>query len=213
MVSLAFGPGLGAERPRYHENSPVPKPHHKAQSRPPRSRTDTWIMAAIAISTIALYAQVLQFDFVNFDDPDYVTRNSHVLGGLTPGSVAWAFTSGYGANWFPLTWISHMADVQFFGVSAGWQHFTNVLLHALASVLLFAFLNRATHARWRSAFVAAVFALHPLHVESVAWIAERKDVLSAVFWFLTLWAYVRYVEKSTPARYAEVAVWFCCGLM
>ena len=167
----------------------------------------------IVAATLAVYGQTARFDFINFDDPEYVARNAHVLGGLTASGVAWAFTSGYGANWFPLTWISHMVDVQIFGAEAGWHHLTNVALHALASVLLFLFLNRATRARWPSAFVAFLFALHPLHVESVAWVAERKDVLSAVFWFLSLWGYVRYAEAPSPRRYLLMAAAFCCGLM
>lgn len=153
------------------------------------------------------------FDFINFDDPEYVMRNSHVRGGITPGGLAWAFGSGYGANWFPLTWISHMLDVQLFGMDAGYHHLTNVLLHALASVLLFLFLRRATRAAIPSAMVAIIFALHPLHVESVAWVAERKDVLSAVFWFLALWCYARYAERPSAARYLETLAAFALGLM
>jgi tetratricopeptide (TPR) repeat protein len=149
---------------------------------------------------------VRDFGFVNYDDPDYVTNNPHVQQGLTADGAAWAFTSGEAANWFPLTRLSHMLDVQLFGMAAGWHHFTNVLLHALASVLLFLFLNRATRARWPSAFVALLFALHPMHVESVAWIAERKDVLCALFWFLALWAYVSNRRVLTVAA-------FCLGMM
>src|SRR5208282_6000361 len=117
--------------------------------------------------------------------------NRHVRAGITTEGIAWAFTSGEAANWFPVTRLSHMLDYQLFGLNGGLHHLTNVFIHALAALLLFAFLYRATGARWPSAFVAFLFALHPLHVESVAWVAERKDVLSAVFWFLTLWAYGR----------------------
>lgn len=154
-----------------------------------------------------------QFDFVNFDDPEYVSQNPHVRGGLTAAGAVWAFTSSEAANWFPITWISHMLDCQLFGLRSGSHHLTNVFFHALATLLLFGFLHRATHARWRSAFVAFLFALHPLHVESVAWVAERKDVLSAFFWFLTLWAYVRYSERPNVRRYALVLASFCLGLM
>ena len=122
-------------------------------------------------------------------------------------------TSFDAANWFPLTWLTHMADYQLFGMESGWHHLTNVWLHSLAVLLLFAALKRMTGARWPSAFVAFLFALHPLHVESVAWVAERKDVLSALFWFLTLWCYARYVERPGAGRYLAVLVAFCLGLM
>ena len=135
------------------------------------------------------------------------------VGGITLEGLEWALTSQDAANWFPVTWISHMLDCQFFGLDSGWHHITNVLIHGLASLLLFAFLYRATGARWRSALVAFLFVVHPLHVESVAWVAERKDVLSAFFWFLTLWAYVRYTERPSSGRYLLVLLAFCFGLM
>jgi tetratricopeptide (TPR) repeat protein len=165
------------------------------------------------LATLAVYSPVTHFDFVNFDDPDYITNNAHVRRGITGDGIEWAFTSGEGANWFPITRLSQMLDVQIFGLNAGWHHLTNVVFHALATLLLFAFLYRATGARWPSAFVAFVFALHPLHVESVAWVAERKDVLSAFFWFLALWAYVRYAERPGAGRYLSVLAAFCLGLM
>ncbi len=146
---------------------------------------------ALFFLTLLVYAPVYRFGFVNFDDPDYVTNNPHVRNGLTPDGLAWALTSTEAANWFPATRLSHLLDVEVFGMRAGGHHFTNALLHASATVLLFAFLCAATGAAWPSAFVAVLFAVHPLHVESVAWIAERKDVLSALFWFLALWSYVR----------------------
>jgi protein O-mannosyl-transferase len=193
----------------------VPKSVPKKPAAPPerRSHADLWISLALFVITIAIYAPVRTFDFVNFDDPEYVSNNPHVRGGLTVDGLKWAFTSGDAANWFPLTRLSHLLDVQIFGVQSGWHHLTNVLIHALAALLLFAFLHRATRSRWPSAFVAFVFALHPLHVESVAWVAERKDVLSAFFWFLALWAYVRYTESPSTGRYLLVAGAFCCGLM
>lgn len=172
-----------------------------------------WIYLALFAATFAAYAQVAHFDFVNFDDPEYVTQNAHVRGGLTPTGIAWAFTSREAANWFPLTRLSHMLDCQLFGLDSGWHHLTNVFIHALAALLLFAFLERATKARWRSAIVALLFALHPLHVESVAWVAERKDVLSAFFWFLTLWAYVFYTERPSRRRYCPALAAFALGLM
>jgi hypothetical protein len=138
-----------------------------------------------------MYAPVRHFDFVNFDDPDMVTANPHARQGFTPAGIAWAFESVEAANWFPVTRLSHMLDCQIFGLRSGWHHLVNVLLHALAAVGLFLFLDRATRACGPSALVAFLFALHPLHVESVAWVSERKDVLSALFWSLTLWAYVR----------------------
>jgi tetratricopeptide (TPR) repeat protein len=167
----------------------------------------------LLLATLAAYAQVFQHDFVNYDDPDYVTENVHVRAGLTWEGLRWAFTSGDDANWLPLTRISHLLDAQFFGLHSGFHHLTNVLLHALGTLLLFAFLRRATGALWRSALVAFLFALHPLHVESVAWISERKDVLSAFFWFATLWLYVRYVEKATLGRYLLVLAAFALGAM
>ncbi|MGB9454838.1 MAG: tetratricopeptide repeat protein [Bryobacteraceae bacterium] len=163
--------------------------------------------------TVALYFPVRRFAFVNFDDPEYVTRNIHVRGGVTPLGLEWALTSGEAANWFPVTRLSHLLDSQLFDMRSGLHHLTSVWWHALAAVLLFAFLARATHARWPSAWVAFLFALHPLHVESVAWVAERKDVLCAFFWFLALWAYVRYAERPGRGRYLAVLLWFCLGLM
>lgn len=181
--------------------APQAKPAATRESRP-----DLWICAALFLATFAVYLQVGQFDFVNFDDPEYITNNYHVRQGITPEGIRWAFTSVEAANWFPLTRLSHMLDVELFGLRSGWHHLASVLIHALAALLLFAFLNRASHARWPSAFVAFLFALHPLHAESVAWVAERKDVLCAFFWFLALWAYVR-------ARHLLVVVAFCLGLM
>src|SRR5262249_21083140 len=127
--------------------------------------------------------------------------------------MRWAFTTGYAGNWHPLTWLSHMLDVQLFGLDAGAHHVASLALHVSSTLLLFALLVRLTGARGRSAFVAALFALHPLHVESVAWVAERKDVLSALLLFLTLWAYVSYVRRPSAARYAAVLALFALGLM
>ena len=176
-------------------------------------RLDLLICGSLLLVTFAIYARVFHFDFVNFDDPDYITGNSHVRQGLTSQGLAWALTSPGAANWFPLSWFSHMLDCQFFGLDSGWHHLHNVLLHALAAIFLFVFLTRATGSRRRSILVAYLWALHPLHVESVAWVAERKDVLSAVFWFLTLWAYVWYSRRPGWRRYLAVASGFCLGLM
>jgi hypothetical protein len=169
-------------------------------------------VALVAINVI-VYAPVRHHDFVGLDDTAYVTENRQVTGGLTWPAVAWAFTTGRVANWHPLTWLSHMLDVQLFGVNAGPHHVTSLVLHVLNTLLLFVVLRRMTGHVGRSAFVAALFAVHPLHVESVAWIAERKDVLSTLFWMLTLWAYVEYVRKPRWHRYALVLVFFALGLM
>jgi Flp pilus assembly protein TadD len=153
------------------------------------------ICALLALAVIAVYWPALNGNFIIYDDPDYVYQNPQVLQGLSWSGVVWAFTHLYAGNWHPLTWLSHMLDVQWYGLKAGGHHATSVLLHAANTVLLFLWLRRATGFVWRSAFVAAVFGLHPLHVESVAWIAERKDVLSTFFFLLTLMAYTRYVRK------------------
>jgi tetratricopeptide (TPR) repeat protein len=174
---------------------------------------DVWIYVFLTVAIFTAYGQVLRFGFVNYDDPVYIADNPYVRDGVTWSGVVWAFTHSFAGNWFPLTWISHMLDCQLFGLDAGAHHFTNLAIHAAATLLLFAVLRRTTQARWLSAMVAALFALHPLHVESVAWIAERKDVLSALFWMLTLWAYARYVARPGPARYGWTLLAFSLGLM
>ena len=166
----------------------------------------------IAITWL-VFGETLRHPSINFDDQGYVFGNPQITKGVNSTSVLWAFTHSHMENWHPLTWISHMVDYQLFGVNAGGHHFTNVLLHTLAVILLFLVLEKMTGALWRSAFVAAVFAIHPLRVESVAWIAERKDVLSGVFFMLTLGAYLRYVRKPSGTRYLTVALLFALGLM
>ncbi|MEY2547297.1 MAG: protein O-mannosyl-transferase [Verrucomicrobiota bacterium] len=161
----------------------------------------------------AVFAQTLHHGFINYDDPLYVLQNPHIRGGVTWPSVQWAFTHVHSQNWHPLTSISHMLDCQLFGINAGAHHAINVLLHSIAAVLLFVFLARTTNTIWPSAFVAAVFAIHPLRVESVAWIAERKDVLSGVFFMLTLIAYARYVRAPSVARYINMSILLACGMM
>ena len=178
-----------------------------------RRRLTFCIGIALAVLTFTVYAQVRHHAFVDFDDPEYIIANPHVYTGLTFSNMAWAFTSAHSNNWHPLTWISHMADVELFGLKPAGHHLMNVLFHAVNSVLLFLLLFRMTGAIWRCAFVAALFALHPLHVESVAWAAERKDVLSAFLGFLTLWTYVWYAEKPDAKRYFAVLVCFAAGLM
>jgi len=150
----------------------------------------------LALATVAVYWPVARLGFINFDDADYVSANPRVQAGLTRESIRWAFTSLYASNWHPVTWLSHMLDCQIYGLRVGAHHVTSLLLHIVNSLLLFGLLQRLTGAFWRSALVAALFALHPLHVESVAWLSERKDVLSALFFMLTLGAYARYVEGS-----------------
>lgn len=168
---------------------------------------------AIAASVVYVYAPVRGFDFISLDDPDYVLGNSHIAGGLTREVVGWAFTTGYVANWHPLTWLSHALDVQLFGMNGGAHHLVSAGLHLVNSLLLFAALVRLTGALGRSAVVALLFAVHPTHVESVAWIAERKDVLSGFFFMLTIWLYASYARSPTAARYAAVCVSLALGLM
>src|SRR5207249_4507992 len=177
------------------------------------------ICISLAVLTWVVFGQLLQDDFINYDDPRYVYENTNITKGLTIGGIAWAFTHIHSMNWHPLTTISHMLDCQLYGLKPGAHHFTNVLLHSIVAILLLLVLQRMTSGPsgtgsiWRSAFVAAVFAIHPLRVESVAWIAERKDVLSAVFFMLTLSAYVRYAREPSNIRYLIVAVVFGLGLM
>ncbi|NOS72139.1 MAG: tetratricopeptide repeat protein [Verrucomicrobia bacterium] len=173
-------------------------------------RLDGCICLALGIITLALYLPALRHDFLTYDDQQYVTENSHVRDGLSSRSLAWAF-GNHAGNWHPLTWLSHMLDCQVYGLKPAGHHLTNVLLHVANTVLLFLVLNRMTGAVWRSAFVAALFGWHPSHVESVAWVAERKDVLSAFFWVLTLGAYARYVEQirvPSPKSTASKVVWY-----
>ncbi|MBI4465355.1 MAG: tetratricopeptide repeat protein [Acidobacteria bacterium] len=172
-----------------------------------------WVSLALIAANLVVYAPVRHYDFVNFDDLYYVIENPHVTAGLTWSGVWWAFTTGAVSNWHPLTWLSHMLDVQLFGMNAGAHHLTNVLLHIANSILLFGLLHRMTGALGRSTFVAGLFAVHPIHVESVAWVAERKDVLSTLFWLLTLWAYVGYVQQPRWQRYLAVLALFALGLM
>lgn len=168
---------------------------------------------ALVIVTATVYWQVGGFDFVRYDDDRYITENPIVSKGLSPEGIRWAFSSFEQSNWHPLTWLSHMLDVQWFGLDAGRHHQVNLLFHILNTLILFFVMQRMTGALWKSGFVAALFALHPLHVESVAWIAERKDVLSAFFFLLTLLAYERYARRQSPWGYLLVVVLFALGLL
>jgi tetratricopeptide (TPR) repeat protein len=171
-----------------------------------------WLSLALAASVVVVYAPVWQYDFVSWDDPQYVSENPHVLGGLSWQSLRWAFTTAHAGLWIPLTWISFMVDIDVYGAGAGGHHFTNVLLHLANTLLLFGLLHRMTGALGRSALVAALFAVHPLHVESVAWVTERKDVLSTVFGLLAVWGYVGYVKQPRVARYLGVVALFALSL-
>jgi tetratricopeptide (TPR) repeat protein len=172
-----------------------------------------WACLLLAGVTLLVYARIWTHEFIDMDDYHYIVRNPAVAAGLTWRGVVWAFTTGHAANWHPVTWLSHMLDVELFGLRPGAHHVVNVLLHVVSTLLLFGVLRRMTGKLERSAVVAALFALHPLHVESVAWASERKDVLSALFWMLTLWAYLAYVRRPGPGRYAATAALFALGLM
>lgn len=172
------------------------------------------ICVALALLTAAVYWQVTDFGFLSMDDTEYVTLNPKLENGLTVDSVIWAFKPTYKvANWHPVTWLSLLLDYSLNGLDPSGYHLTNLILHVVSALLLFAGLNRMTGALWRSAFVAALFALHPLQVESVAWVSERKDVLSGLFWMLTLVLYVRYARGPSRSRYALVLIVFALGLM
>jgi len=172
-----------------------------------------WVSLTLIAAILIIYAPVRRFPFVNTDDAVYVTGNPHVMQGLSWSNVEWAFTQARVPYWHPLTFLSHMLDVQLFGTNAGGHHVTSVILHTANTLLLFGFLFEMTGGLWRSAVVAALFGLHPLRVESVAWIAERKDVLSTFFWIATTWAYVRWVREPGRWRYAAVVILFGLGLM
>ena len=176
-------------------------------------QSDFFIAVVLAVVTLAVYAQVLGHQFISLDDDLYIRDNPVVARGLTLDGISWAFTTFHAANWHPLTWISHMVDCQLFGLHAGGHLLVNVLIHVANSLLVFFFLRRVTGTRWQSAIVAALFALHPLHVESVAWAAERKDTLSTFFGLLCLLAYAGYVAKPSWKKYLLVALWLALGLM
>jgi len=166
----------------------------------------------LAIATFAIYSPVLRHPFVHYDDQDYVTENTHVQAGLTAKTIAWAFTATEADNWHPLTWLSHMLDCQFYGLNPSGHHLTSILLHLLNVILLFLLLTWATGSMGSSLLVAALFAVHPLNVESVAWVAERKNVLSTLFFLLTIGAYSWYAVKPSVKRYLGFAALFLLGL-
>ena len=176
-------------------------------------RRNLVICLLLIVATVLAYGRVVGYEFTNFDDPDYVTANQVVQDGLTVDGVVWAWTTGHSANWHPLTWLSHMLDCQLFGLNPAGHHLSSILLHAVNALLVFFVLRALTRLVWPSAFAAALFALHPLHVESVAWVAERKDVLSALFGLLALWAYVAYARGGGRGRYLLVLALLALGLM
>ncbi len=182
---------------------------------PLRSRYATLaVCVLLLLAIVAVFGQTSRHGFVYYDDDNYIYQNPHVMSGLTTEGIAWAFTTGRASNWHPLTWLSHMLDCQLFGPTPGAHHITNVLLHAATVILLFLVLRSMTGQLWPSAFVAAVFAVHPLRVESVAWISERKDLLSGLFFMLTLAAYTAYARRPfSLVRYASVVVLLMLGLM
>ena len=172
-----------------------------------------FICVFLVVTTLIVFWQVTQSDFINFDDTDYVTENHHVQKGLDPKEVAWAFTSPCSHNWFPLTMLSYMLDFQLFGMQPAGFHTVNLFLHIINALLLFLFFRKMTGGLWPSAFAATLFAIHPLHVESVAWVAERKDVLSTFFFMLTIWLYVLYTEKPEIKKYLITILFFILGIM
>ena len=177
---------------------------------PPTSRT---ICILLLAGTFLIYWQGTNNGFINFDDNEYITENRQLQSGLTLESVHWAFTIASFANWHPVTWVSHMLDFQLYGLNPAGHHFTSLLIHAANVLLLFLLLNRLTGDPWKCAAVSALFAFHPLNVESVAWIAERKNVLSTLFWLLTIWAYVLFVAHRSLSRYLWMVLFFALGLM
>jgi hypothetical protein len=171
------------------------------------------ISVALAAAVLAVFARTLGHQFLNVDDTLYITSNPSVTAGLSLRGLRWAFTSTDASNWHPLTWVSHQLDVTFFGLRPWGHHLTSVLLHAANTVLLFMLLRSLTGALWRSALAATLFALHPLRVESVAWVAERKDLLAGLFWILSTVAYVSWLRRGGALRYALMTGVFAAGLM
>ena len=183
-----------------------------AEAPPPSDRVIP-ILIALLVLNLFVYWGVQRFDFVNWDDSTYLTENANVQAGLSPSNVWWALTTGHSPYWHPLTWLSHMLDVTLYGMDPGPHHVTNVVIHVASTLLLFLLLRRMTRETGPSALVAALFAVHPLHVESVAWLAERKDVLSSFLLLVTIWMYVRYVERPSARRYLAVVGAYVLALM
>ena len=172
-----------------------------------------FICLSLVVITLAIFWSVKDYEFIHYDDDLYMVDNSRVQDGLTIESMKWAFTTTHTGNWYPLTWLSLMLDFELYGLNPAGYHWSNLLFHLANTLLLFFLLSGITGAVWKSAFVAALFALHPLHVESVAWVSERKDVLSTFFWMLTMGAYVKYVERPGIIKYLLVIIAISLGLM
>ncbi|MBW1764803.1 MAG: glycosyltransferase family 39 protein, partial [Deltaproteobacteria bacterium] len=171
------------------------------------------VILTLIVINFVLFWPVQNHEFIDYDVYDYIIDNSNVSSGITYKGIIRAFTSTHAGNWHPMTWLSHMADCELYGLNPKGHHFNNLLLHAVNTILLFIILMRMTDAIWKSAFVAALFAIHPLHVESVAWVAERKDVLSTFFMILSIGAYILYVENRGTIRYLTIILLFALGLM
>ena len=196
------------------EQAASPWPDRDAGAAPARGGWAALIVAvSLAVVTLAVWSPITRADFINLDDNVYVTENQHVARGLTAEGIRWAFTNGYAGLWHPLAWLSHMLDVQLFGLDPAGHHATSLVLHMANVALLFLLLRRITGTTWPPVVAAALFALHPLRVESVAWVAERKDVLSVFFGFLALHAYVSYAAARSLGRYALVLLTFACAVM
>ncbi|MEE9370392.1 MAG: tetratricopeptide repeat protein [Sedimentisphaerales bacterium] len=171
------------------------------------------IYLGLALATFIVFEPVRKNEFINYDDDEYITENPQVISGLTRKSIVWAFTTSHANNWHPLTWLSHILDCHFFRLDPSWHHLTSLFFHIVNTLLLFYIFKRMTAAIWPGAFIALAFALHPLHVESVAWVAERKDLLCSLFWMLTIIAYIRYAERPTITKYLLVILFLFLGLM
>jgi tetratricopeptide (TPR) repeat protein len=216
-MSAASARRRNAEKPRQNQEirpRATVRPQEQVVHAAGRWRpVDIGLASLVVAATVVVYSRISWCQFLAIDDPQYVTANPQVKAGLTWAGVQWAFTTLHDGNWFPLTWLSHMAAVSAFGLASGAHHLVNLALHALGTLLLFVAMRRMTGARWPSALVALVFGVHPAHVESVAWVAERKDVLSGLFWMLTFVGYAHYVRRPNWRRYLLVAAPFVLGLL
>ena len=190
------------------------KPKSGRETVKPFDKRRTFLgLLLLSVATVAVYWQIGGHKFIDHDDQVYITKNPQVQAGLSTATIKWAFTTGHGANWHPLTWLSHMVDIELFGLNPTGHHLINLLMHLASSLMLFLVMRKMTANQWASWFIAAVFALHPLHVESVAWAAERKDVLSTLLWMAVMWSYVRYVENRKARWYVAVLAFYALGLM
>ena len=228
-MMVGIMPGVRAENPAAQlalewdpvttdlPETPLSGPENPGVETPRRWPRATILVVSLAIllATVAVYSPAFRFGFATFDDPLYIIDNQHLRDGLALRNLRWVFLSFSPDYWFPVTRLSLILDYKLFALQAGWYHAENIVLHGISAMLLFGFLRRAVGCRalWPCAFVAFVFALHPLHVESVVWVSERKDVLCGLFWFAALWAWLRYAERPTAGRYAAALAWFGLGLM